>query len=137
MNVQKLTEKSMDAIRSANQTAVEYKHNAIGQEHLLYALLAQDGGLIPQLFQKMEKETESLRQILRRKLGELPSVTGGSRPADSVYVSQDVDTALNEAEKQADRMKDEYVSVEHIMLGLFETANRTLTEIFRTFNVTK
>lgn len=137
MNAQKFTEKSIEAIRSANQTAVEYKHNAIGQEHMLYALLAQDGGLIPQLFQKMEKETESFRQILKRKLGEMPSVTGGSRPADSVYVSQDADMALNEAEKQADRMKDEYVSVEHIMLGLFETANRTLTELFRTFSITR
>jgi ATP-dependent Clp protease ATP-binding subunit ClpB len=137
MNAQKFTEKSIEAIRSANQTAVEYKHNAIGQEHMLYALLAQDGGLIPQLIQKMEKDADSLRQMLRRKLSELPSVTGGSRPADSVYVSQDADRALNEAEKQADRMKDEYVSVEHIMLGLFETANRSLAEIFRTFNITK
>ena len=137
MNAQKFTEKSIEAIRSANQTAVEYKHNAIGQEHMLYALLAQDGGLIPQLIQKMEKDADSLKQLLRRKLSELPSVTGGSRPADSVYVSQDADRALNEAEKQADRMKDEYVSVEHIMLGLFETANRSLAEIFRTFNITK
>ena len=137
MNAQKFTEKSIEAIRSANQTAVEYKHNAIGQEHMLYALLAQDGGLIPQLIQNMEKDADSLRQMLRRKLSELPSVTGGSRPADSVYVSQDADRALNEAEKQADRMKDEYVSVEHIMLGLFETANRSLAEIFRTFNITK
>ncbi len=137
MNVQKLTEKSLEAVRSANQTAVEYKHNAIGQEHLLYALLAQDGGLIPQLLQKMEKNTDSLRQAVRQKLAGIPSVSGGSRPADSVYVSQDTDTALNEAEKQADRMKDEYVSVEHLMLGLMEAANRSLTEVFRTFNITK
>lgn len=137
MNVQKLTEKSLEAVRSADQIAVEYKHNAIGQEHLLYALLAQDGGLIPQLFQRMEKNTDTLRQAVKQKLAGMPSVSGGSRPADSVYVSQDVDLALNEAEKQADRMKDEYVSVEHIMLGLMEAANRNLTEIFRTFNITK
>ncbi len=137
MNAQKLTEKSMEAIRSANQIAVEYKHNAIGQEHLLYALLAQDGGLIPQLLQKMGKNNESLRQAVKQKLSGIPSVSGGSRPADSVYVSQDTDSALNEAEKQADRMKDEYVSVEHIMLGIMETANKNLSELFRTFNITK
>ena len=137
MNTQKLTEKSMEAIRSANQIAVEYKHTMIGQVHLLYALLGQDGGLIPQLFQKMEKEPEPVRQALRQNLSAQPSVTGSGRPADSVYIAQDVDQALNEAEKQADRMKDEYVSVEHLMLGLFECANRDLSEVLRAFGITK
>ncbi|MBQ8515724.1 MAG: ATP-dependent chaperone ClpB [Ruminococcus sp.] len=137
MNAQKLTEKSMEAIRSANQIAVEYNHTMIGQVHLMDALLGQDGGLIPQLFQKMQVETEKIRQMLHQKLKAMPYSTGGSRPADSVYVAQDVDQALNEAEKQAERMKDEYVSVEHLMLGLFECANKDLSEVLRTFHLTK
>ncbi len=137
MNVQKLTEKSTEAIRSASSLAAEYKHNAIAQVHLLYALLEQDGGLIPELYLKMNKSPENVKSALMQKLREMPSVTGSSRPADSVYVDQGVDRALSEAEKQAERMKDEYVSVEHIMLGLFETADSVLSDIFRTFNITK
>ncbi len=137
MNVQKLTEKSMEAIRSANSAAVEYKHNAISQIHLLYALLSQEGGLIPQLFVKMNKDTDAVLRSLESKLREMPSVSGGSRPAESVYVESGVDRALTEAEKQADRMKDEYVSVEHIMLGLFETAENALSQVLKTFGITK
>ncbi len=137
MNVQKLTEKSTEAIRSASSLAAEYKHNAIAQVHLLYALLEQDGGLIPELYLKMNKSPENVKSALMQKLREMPSVTGSSRPADSVYVDQGVDRALSEAEKQAERMKDEYVSVEHIILGLFETADSALSDIFRTFNITK
>ena len=137
MNAQKFTEKSMEAIRSANQVAVEYNHTMIGQVHLLYALLGQDGGLIPQLLRKMEIEPENVCQMLQQKMQAMPAVTGSGRPADAVYVAQDVDQALNEAEKQAERMKDEYVSVEHLMLGLFEKANRDLSDVFRTFHLTK
>jgi ATP-dependent Clp protease ATP-binding subunit ClpB len=136
MQAQKLTEKSMEAIRSANQLAVEYHHTMIGQLHLLAALIAQEGGLIPQLLQKMNIPTDSMQQMITQKLQQMPAVTGsGGRPVDSVYVAQDVDQALGEAEKQATRMKDEYVSVEHIMLGLLETANKELKEIFRTFQL--
>ena len=137
MNVQKLTEKSLEAIRSANELAAEYNHNAIEQEHILHALLSQEGGLIPELFRKMGKETESIKQSVEAKLRAMPSVTGSGRNPESVYVSREADSALSEAEKQAARMKDEYVSVEHLMLGIFETADRNLKEIFRTFNITK
>ncbi len=137
MNVQKLTEKSLEAIRSANELAVEYNHNAIEQLHLLYVLLSQDGGLIPELFKKMGKETESIKQAIVVKLKAMPTVTGSGRSLDSVYVSRDTDSLLSEAEKQAGRMKDEYVSVEHLVLGLFETADRDVKEIFKTFNITK
>ncbi|MGN0585167.1 MAG: ATP-dependent Clp protease ATP-binding subunit, partial [Ruminococcus sp.] len=137
MNVQKLTEKSLEAIRSANELAAEYNHNAIEQEHILHALLSQDGGLIPELFRKMGKETESIKQSVEAKLRAMPSVTGSGRNPESVYVSREADSALSEAEKQAARMKDEYVSVEHLMLGIFETADRNLKDIFKTFNITK
>lgn len=137
MNVQKLTEKSLEAIRSANELAAEYNHNAIEQIHLLYVLLSQDGGLIPELFKKMGKETESIKQAVMVKLKAMPTVTGSGRSLDSVYISRNADSALSEAEKQAGRMKDEYVSVEHLMIGLFETADRDVKEIFKTFNITK
>ncbi len=137
MNVQNLTEKSMEAIRNANRVATEHHHQMIGQVHLLYALLGQDGGLIPQLLHKMEIDPEHMRTALEQKMRNMPSVNGGGRPADSMYVAQDVDLALNEAEKQAERMKDEYVSVEHLMLGLFECANADLKEVFRTFQLKK
>lgn len=137
MNVQKPTEKSLEAIRSANELAAEYNHNAIEQIHLLYVLLSQDGGLIPELFKKMGKETESVKQAVMVKLKAMPTITGSGRSLDSVYISRNADSALSEAEKQAGRMKDEYVSVEHLMMGLFETADHDVKEIFKTFNITK
>lgn len=137
MNVQKLTEKSIEAIRKANELAAEYNHNAIEQVHLLYALLSQDSGLITELFKKMGKENESIKSAAAAKLRSMPRVTGSGRNPESVYISRDADKALSDAEKQADHMKDEYVSVEHIMLGLFETADRDIKEIFKTFSIDK
>lgn len=137
MNVQKLTEKSLEVIRSANELAAEYNHNAIEQIHLIYALISQDGGLIPQLLKKMGKDTESIKQAVTAKIKELPTVTGSGRNLDSVYVSREADSALTEAEKQAARMKDEFVSVEHLMLGLFEMADKTLKDVFKTFSLSK
>ena len=137
MNVQKLTEKSLEAIRNANELAAEYNHNAIEQAHLLYALISQEGGLISELMKKMGKENESIKNAITAKLKAMPSVTGSGRNPESVYVSKDADNALSEAEKQAKHMKDEYVSVEHIMLGLFETADRDLKDIFKTFGIKK
>lgn len=137
MNVQKLTEKSLEVIRSANELAAEYNHNAIEQIHLIYALISQDGGLIPQLLKKMGKDTESIKQAVTAKIKELPSVTGSGRNLDSIYVSREADSALTEAEKQAARMKDEFVSVEHLMLGLFEMADKTLKDVFKTFSLSK
>lgn len=137
MNVQKLTEKSLESIRTANELAAEYNHNAIEQAHLLYALISQDGGLISELLKKMGKENENIKNAIMAKLKAMPSVTGSGRNPESVYVSKDADNALSEAEKQAKRMKDEYVSVEHIMLGLFETADRDIKDIFKTFGIKK
>lgn len=137
MNVQKLTEKSLESIRTANELAAEYNHNAIEQAHLLYALISQDGGLISELLKKMGKEIENIKNAIVAKLKAMPSVTGSGRNPESVYVSKDADNALSEAEKQAKRMKDEYVSVEHIMLGLFETADRDIKDIFKTFGIKK
>ncbi len=136
MNIQKLTQKSIEAIQNAQSIAIENQNAQIEQEHLLLALLEQDNSLIRELLKKMgvsENFEDAIRNIISRK----PRMSGGARPNDSIYVSQDVDLVLNNAEKIALKMKDEYVSVEHIMLSLFDYANSELKEIFKTYGITK
>ena len=137
MNEQKFTQKSIEVINSAHSLAVENDSMQIEQEHLLYALLSQDNGLISELIKKMGISTESFSKEVKRVMEGLPGVSGPGREPDKVYVSQDVDKALNTAEKDAQKMKDEYVSVEHIFMGLLEVPNSHLSEIFRLFNITK
>ena len=137
MDINKLTQKSREAVQDAQALTIEYGNMQIEQTHLLYALLAQENGLISQMLTKMGVEPESVKQAAQGALAKLSKVTGPGREPDKVYISQDVDRALNEAQKQADRMSDEYVSVEHLMLGLMETADSSLKDIFRTFNITK
>ena len=136
MNIQKFTQKSIEAIQNAQSIAIENQNAQIEQEHLLLALLEQDNSLIRELLKKMgvsENFEDAIRNIISRK----PRMSGGARPNDSIYVSQDVDLVLNNAEKIALKMKDEYVSVEHIMLSLLDYANSKLKEIFKTYGITK
>lgn len=137
MNAQKLTEKSLEAIQRANDLAISHQNQMIQQIHLLCALLQQESGLIPQLFQKMGLSAEAAVQDLERQIDQLPAVTGSGRRADSVYVAQDVDTVLTDAEKQAEKMRDSYVSVEHIMLSLLDHANADLKNLFRKWGLKK
>ena len=137
MNAQKLTQKSLEAIQAANGLAVENQNQQIEQVHLMSALLGQEGGLIPQLFEKMGVAVDNVQIQLKRAIDQLPAVTGSCRKADEVYVSQDVDRALREAEKEAGRMKDDFVSVEHLVLGLFDAMDKNLKEVLKPFSVTK
>ena len=137
MNEQKFTQKSIEVINSAQSLAVENSSMQIEQEHLLYALLSQDNGLISELIKKMGISADSFSREVKQAMEGLPGVSGPGREPDKVYVSQDVDKALNAAEKDAQKMKDEYVSVEHIFMGLLEVPNTHLSEIFRRFNITK
>ena len=137
MNAQKLTEKSLEAIQRANDLAISHQNQMIQQVHLLCALLQQESGLIPQLFQKMGLSVETAVQDLERQIDQLPAVTGSGRKADSVYVAQDVDTVLTNAEKQAEKMRDSYVSVEHIMLSLLDHANADLKKLFQKWGLKK
>ncbi len=137
MNEQKFTQKSIEVINSAQSLAVENSSMQIEQEHLLYALLSQDNGLISELIKKMGISLNSFANEVKRVMEGLPGVSGPGREPDKVYVSQDVDKALNVAEKDAQKMKDEYVSVEHIFMGLLEVPNSHLSEIFRLFSITK
>ncbi len=137
MNEQKFTQKSIEVINSAHSLAVSNESMQIEQEHLLYALLSQDNGLILELIKKMGIDADRFTSEVKRVMDGLPGVSGPGREPDKVYVSQDVDKALNTAEKNATKMKDEYVSVEHIFMGLLEVPNSHLSEIFRLFNITK
>ncbi|WP_302192166.1 ATP-dependent chaperone ClpB [uncultured Ruminococcus sp.] len=137
MNAQKLTQKSLEAIQAANGLAVENQNQQIEQVHLMSALLGQEGGLIPQLFEKMGVAVDNVQIQLKRAIDQLPAVTGSGRKADEVYVSQDVDRALRESEKEAGRMKDDFVSVEHLVLGLFDAMDKNLKEVLKPFSVTK
>ena len=137
MNAQKLTEKSLEAIQSANDMAISHQNQMIQQVHLLCALLEQENGLIPQLFEKVGVSKETAVRDLEEQINQLPSVTGSGRKADSVYIAQDVDMVLTDAEKQADKMRDAYVSVEHLMLSLFDHANADLKKLFQKWNLKK
>ena len=137
MNTQKFTQNSLEAIQAANGLAVENQNQQIEQVHLLSALLEQEGGLIPQLFEKMGVSVDNVQIQLKNAIDNLPAVTGSGRKADEVYVSQDVDRALREAEKEAARMKDDFVSVEHLVLGLFDAMGKELQNVLKPFSVTK
>ena len=136
MNIQKFTQKSVEAIQKAQSIAIENHNSQIEQEHLLLALLEQDNSLIKELLKKIGT-SENFEDAVKTEISKKPQMTGGSRPNDSIYVSQDVDQVLNDAEKTATKMKDDYVSVEHIMLAIFDNANKNLKELFKTFNITK
>ncbi len=137
MNAQKFTQKSLEAIQEANNLALSNNNMQIEQEHLLYALLTIDQSLIAQLIKKMGKDPQALAQAVKQEIDKMPGVTGSGREAGKIYVAQDVDTVLAKAENIADSMKDEYVSVEHLMLSLLENPNRNLKEIFKLFDIRK
>ncbi|MGN0552385.1 MAG: ATP-dependent chaperone ClpB [Oscillospiraceae bacterium] len=137
MDANKFTKKSLDAINSAQSTAIEYQNQRIEQEHLLYALTEQENGLIPQLWSSMGVDTEAIKNALLQKIAGFPKVTGSGREMNTVYVSTDVDGTLNQAEQIAKNMHDDYVSVEHIVLALFNTANSSIKELFKTFGIEK
>ena len=135
MNLNQFTQKSVEAIQAAQQLAGERQNQQIRQEHLLLCLLEQKEGLIPQLMQKIGIDPAVLRQKLTAAVERLPQVSGSG--AGQMYLSRELEQALNEAEKTAGEMHDEYTSVEHLMLGLFEKADDALTALFRETGLTK
>ncbi|MBP1548811.1 MAG: AAA family ATPase, partial [Oscillospiraceae bacterium] len=137
MNAQKFTKKSLDAINEAQSIAIEYSNMNVEQEHLLLSLLRQENGLIPQLITKMGTDASAFESVIEKRIAEIPKVTGSGREAGTVYITRDVDNTLNSAENTAKTMHDDFVSVEHIMLALFDTANDKLQKLFSTFVITK
>ena len=136
MNAQKYTQKSLEAIQASQSIATEYGNQQIEQVHILLALLQAENGLVPQLLGNMGITVPSFAAAVKAEVEKLPRVSGSGREQGKVYVAQDVDQALNAAESIAANMKDEYVSVEHLLLALVDTAGRSLKELFRTYNIT-
>lgn len=137
MNLQKFTQKSTEAINEAQSIAIKYQNMQIEQEHLLHVLISQEDGLIPELFKKMGKDRNGFLSAIEQAISNIPKVTGSGRDPDKVYVSGDVDRTLADSEDQAKHMGDEYVSVEHIMLALFDTANSRIKELFKKYDLDK
>ena len=137
MNAQKLTQKSLEAIQSAQNIAVSSGSPQIEQEHLLAALLSQEDGLIRQLLVKMNRDADAIAQAIDNEIAHLPHVSGPGRENGKIYVSPDVDKNLAEAEKKAGQMKDDYVSVEHIMLAVLDHPNSRMKKLFQNFGIEK
>ena len=137
MNAEKYTEKTLEAVRLAQTISKEHGSQQIEQEHLLLALLTQDGGLIPQLLKKMGQDTDSLTREVTSLVEKLPRVSSSSTDISNIYVSQVVNEVLNSAEQLASRMKDDYISVEHVMLSLIEHCSGEVARLFSRNNITK
>ena len=136
MNIEQMTQKTREALQAAQRIAVEYSNNAEEQEHLLAALAQQQDGLIPQMLQTLGVDANAFAQAALQKVEALPRVTGSGRDPEKIYISSDLDRALNAAEQQAKQMKDEYISVEHVFLGILQRPGKAANEIFKMFGIT-
>ena len=137
MNAQKFTQKSLEAVQTAQSLTLSAGNQQMEQIHLFAALLRQEDGLTAQLLRNLELDLDALSGAVDAELAKLPAVTGSGREADRFYVSQAVDRALTGAERIAADMRDEYVSVEHLLLALIETADSVLSRLFKLYGITK
>jgi ATP-dependent Clp protease ATP-binding subunit ClpB len=137
MNFQKFTQKSMEAIQDAQNLAIEHQNMQIEQSHLMLALLQQEQGLIPELLRKMGLTVESFRASVQNEVERLPHVSGSGREPGKVYVSPEVDRVLSGAEHLAEQMKDEYTSVEHLLLSLVEHPDAAMKKLLQTYQIQK
>ena len=136
MNLQKYTQKSIEAIQNMQTVAAEYQNPQIEQQHLAYTLLTQEEGLIPELLIQMGVNINGIVKKVEQEIEKLPHVSG-SREAGRVYIAADMDKIFTKAEKLADSMKDEYVSVEHIFLSLVTSPNAAMKKIFEEYGIDK
>ena len=136
MNIQKFTQKSLETIQNAQTLATENQNAQVEEEHLVYALLDQDNSLIKELLKKIST-IEGFENELKTYIDKMPKMTGGAIQSDSIYVSQDVNKVLADAETTAKKMKDEYVSVEHIMLAIFDNANSNIKNLLKKYGINK
>ena len=132
---QQFTEKSRQALQAAQQMTVEYQNQEVAQEHLAYALLSDEQGLIPQLLTKMGKAPREIASRLETMIARLPKVMGSGREPDKIYINPDVEKALVAARDLAQRMKDEYLSVEHLFMGLLEKPSRSMAELWKSYAI--
>ena len=136
MDMNQFTQKAREALQAAQRIAVEYSNNTVEQEHLLAALAQQQDGLIPQMLTNMGTDPNAFAQAALQKVEALPRVTGSGRDPNQIYIGTDLDRALNTAEAQAKQMKDEYISVEHVFLGVLQRPGKGAAELFKAFSIT-
>ncbi|MDD6024625.1 MAG: ATP-dependent chaperone ClpB [Oscillospiraceae bacterium] len=137
MNVQKFTQKTIEAVQLATTIAEEHDNQQIEQCHIMLALLMQDNGLVPQLLTKMGKTVPSVIAATKDLVAKLPAVTGSGREMGKTYINRDVDRVFTEAEKIAESMRDDFISVEHVFLGLLVQANSDMKKLFETYDITQ
>ena len=138
MDINKLTQKSQEAVQAAQAKAMKLGHVEVDGEHLLAALLEQEGGLVPRLLQKMDVAVESLAAALKKELERRPSVSGPGTEPGKIYVTQRLNRLLLKAEEEARRLRDDYVSVEHLLLALIEEGTATAAgRLFKEFGLTR
>ena len=137
MDLNQYTQKSLEALRAAQQLAVTNQNQQLEQAHLLLALLQQDGGLVPQLLKRMGVTTESLEAAANAAVEKLPAVSGPGRSADQLYLSNGMQQLLAAAEETAKSMRDDYVSVEHLFLAMLDKADATVAPLFRDYRITR
>ncbi len=136
MNLEKFTKKSLEAIQSAQKLTIENGNQQMRQEHLLLALVRQDDGLASELLKKIGADPANVGRDLEKAVDSLPKVSGSGVDPDRIYISSEVDQALNEAEEQCGKMKDEYVSVEHIFLGILRKPQDNIKKLLSGYGVT-
>jgi len=138
MDMNRLTQKSIEALKDAERIAIDHNHMEIEPDHLMLALLAQEGGIISRIMERMGKTTGPMMEDLKAEIAKKPSVSGPGREPGKVYINRGTDQVLNEAEKQAKAMGDEYVSVEHLLLGMFALPDSDKTRQFlNRYNISK
>ena len=135
MNNRQLTEKSREALAAAQQLTVQYGNQEVAQEHLALALLSDQQGLIPQLLTKMGKAPQEIASRLQTMIARMPKVMGSGREMDRLYINSDVEKALLAAQEHAERMKDEYLSVEHLFLGLLSKPARGMADLWKSYAI--
>ena len=134
MDTNRFTQKSLEALQAAQQLAQSYGNAQVEQVHLLYALLSQENGLIGQLMSKLGLNTQQVQTACESAVNRLPKISGSNQQP---YVTASLSQALTEAENQMKQMRDEYISVEHLFLGLLEKADSTVRPLFASLNITK
>ena len=132
MNMQKFTQKSIEALQAAQNEALSNANQNLTEEHLLYALVSQKEGVVPNLFAKCGADTSRMISETEKKIASMPKVTGGG---DNLYMDSTLASALAEAEKEADAMNDSYVSVEHIILGMMDKPSEFIKKLFRDYGI--
>ena len=135
MNMNKMTQKTAEAMQNAQSLCVSHQNHAIEPVHILAALMQQSEGLIPQLVQRIGADAAGLTRAAVQAVGALPHVSGSGRPADAVYISNETEKILTAAEQQAQQMQDEYTSVEHVFLAMLQSRDSALQKLFSQFGV--